>query len=106
MVPYRGSLYKGPHGRKSAIRARDVERDTSFPTLQASVMNPATGKDFEQHFVNQLGEGMPVFSGPRTQRGYGLGHVLRHIGKSAVPIIKHAGKEAIKKGIETVVEDL
>ena len=69
-------------------------------------MNPATGKDFEQHFVNQLGEGMPVFSGPRTQRGYGLGHVLRHMGKSAVPIIKHAGKEAIKRGIETVVEDL
>ena len=67
-------------------------------------MKAITGKGFEDHYVNQLGHGMTVFSGPRTQRGYGLGHIIRGAARSAMPLLIHAGKEALKKGAIELIE--
>ena len=69
-------------------------------------MKPVMGKDFEDYYVKQLGQGMPVFSGPRSQRGYGLGHVFRSVARSATPLLKQAGKQALKKGVSVLVKGI
>lgn len=53
--------------------------------------------------MKQLGYGVPVYTGAAYQRGYGLGHTLKNIVRSATPLLKHAGKEALKTGISTLV---
>ena len=55
---------------------------------------------------HQTGHGMPVFSGARYQRGYGLGHVVKGLFRSAVPLLKKAGSRALKSGMETVVSGI
>ena len=55
---------------------------------------------------HQSGHGMPVFSGARYQRGYGLGHVVKGLYRSAVPLLKKAGTRALKSGVETIVSGI
>ena len=63
----------------------------------------SSNKDFEDYYLSQAGNGVPVFSGPRTQRGHGLGSVLGGLFKSASPLLKQGakllGKHALKTGI-------
>ena len=44
---------------------------------------------------------LPVFRGTRTQRGYGLGSMLKGMLRSAIPFLKEGGKVLGKKALQT-----
>ena len=67
-------------------------------------LRPITGEGFEDYYVNQIGHGMPVFTGAAMQRGHGLGNILRGLFKVAVPLIKTIGKSALKKSVPILKE--
>lgn len=50
---------------------------------------------FEDYYVNQAGNGMPVFQGARGQRGHGFGSVLGGLFRSAMPMLKRIGKQGL-----------
>ena len=52
------------------------------------------------------GHGMPVFAGASYQRGYGLGHVMKNMARMATPILKKAGKQALKAGLSVIAESV
>ena len=52
---------------------------------------------FEDYYVQQAGRGMPVFTGARHQRGYGLGNVIKGVFRSAVPLLKQAALTGFKE---------
>ena len=54
---------------------------------------------YEQYYADQCGSGMNVFQGARGQRGHGLGSVLSGLFRSALPMIKNFGKQALQTGI-------
>ncbi len=51
---------------------------------------------------SKLGK-VPVFTGPRSQKGYGLGGILGGLSRSAMPLIKQGaktlGREVFNTGI-------
>jgi len=53
---------------------------------------------FTDYYVNQAGGSMPVFQGSRRQRGHGFGSVLSGLFRSAVPMLKRIGKQALTTG--------
>lgn len=59
---------------------------------------------YEDYYLNQSGNGMPIFQGARTQRGHGLGSVLSGLFRSAWPMIqtgaKALGKQVLKTGMQ------
>lgn len=59
---------------------------------------------YEDYYLAQSGNGLPVFQGSRGQRGHGLGSMLSGLFRSAVPMIKRGlatfGKHALKTGLE------
>src|SRR4051812_33473332 len=59
---------------------------------------------YEDYYMQQSGSGLPVFQGPRGQRGNGLGSTLCDLFRSAVPMLKRGlatfGKHALKTGLE------
>jgi hypothetical protein len=59
---------------------------------------------YEDYYLRQSGNGLPVFQGSRGQRGHGLGSMLSGLFRSAVPMIKRGlatfGKHALKTGLE------
>jgi hypothetical protein len=50
---------------------------------------------YEEYYVNQAGNGMPVFQGSRGQRGHGFGSVLGGLFRSAMPMLKRIGKQGL-----------
>src|SRR5207247_9685471 len=50
------------------------------------------------YYVNQAGGSLPVFQGSRGQRGHGFGSVLSGLFRSAVPMLKRIGKQALTTG--------
>lgn len=66
---------------------------------------------YEDYYVNQSGNGVPIFEGYRGQRGHGLGSILSGFFRSAMPLLKRGlkilGKEALRTGarIATDVAD-
>ena len=56
---------------------------------------------YEDYYVRQVGEGLPVFVGARVQRG--LGSLFGGLIRSAMPLIKRGalalGKGALKTGL-------
>ena len=46
----------------------------------------------EEYYSNQVGNGLPVFSGSRVQKGHGIGSLLSGLVRSAVPLIKRSAK--------------
>ena len=50
------------------------------------------------YYVNQAGGSFPVFQGSRGQRGHGFGSVLSGLFRSAVPMLKRIGKQALTTG--------
>ena len=62
-----------------------------------------SSKHYEDYYVGQVGRGHPVFTGPRYQRGYGLGGILGGLFRSAMPLLKQGaktlGREAIRAGV-------
>lgn len=61
-------------------------------------------RDYENHYLQQVGNGLPVFRGARVQKGHGLGNVLGGLFRSAMPLLKKGvkslGKEALRTGVE------
>ena len=59
---------------------------------------------YESYYTNQSGNGLPVFSGSRGQRGHGLGSILGGLFRSALPMLKRGlaafGKHALKTGLD------
>ena len=60
-----------------------------------------------KNFYSQTGAGyIPIFSGTKTQMGYGLGSIFGGLLKSALPIIKRGaisiGKTDLKHGLNLV----
>ena len=53
----------------------------------------------EQYYADQCGNGMNVFQENRGQRGHGLGSVLSGLFRSALPMIKNFGKQALQTGL-------
>jgi hypothetical protein len=57
---------------------------------------------YRDYYVNQAGTGLPVFTGSRGQRGHGIGSVLGGLFRSALPMLKRVGKQAIRTGSKIV----
>jgi len=59
---------------------------------------------YEDYYVKQSGNGMPVFHGARMQRGHGLGSILSGLFRRAWPVIqsgaKAFGKQFLKTGLQ------
>ena len=53
---------------------------------------------FTDYYVNQAGGALPVFQGSRGQRGHGFSSVLSGLFRSAVPMLKRIGKQALTTG--------
>ena len=54
---------------------------------------------YTDYYVNQAGNGaIPVFQGTRGQRGHGFGSVLSGLFRSAMPMLKRIGKQALTTG--------
>jgi len=59
---------------------------------------------YENYYVNQSGNGLPVIMGYSGQRGHGLGSLLSGLFRRAMPLLKGGlatfGKHALKTGLE------
>jgi hypothetical protein len=59
---------------------------------------------YEDYYVQQSGNGMPVFQGARMQRGHGVGSFLSGLFRSAWPLIqtgaKAIGKQVLRTGLQ------
>ena len=59
---------------------------------------------YEQYYLNQAGNGYPVFAGSRMQRGYGLGSIFSGLFKAATPLLKRGAKALGKQALSTGME--
>lgn len=59
---------------------------------------------YEDYYMAQSGNGVPIFQGSRGQRGHGLGSMLSGLFRSAVPILKRGlaafGRHALRTGAQ------
>jgi hypothetical protein len=58
----------------------------------------ASSGTYEDYYVNQAGSGLPIFQGSRGQRGHGVGSVLGGLFRSALPMLKRVGSQALRTG--------
>lgn len=60
-------------------------------------------QEYIDYYLNQSGYGLPVYSGTRIQRGYGLGGFFASLFRSALPLIKRGakvvGRELLRTGV-------
>ena len=63
-----------------------------------------TGQGFTNYYLNQLGNGMSIYSGSAMQRGHGIGNILRGLLRVATPLIKTMGKQALRKSAPILKE--
>ena len=61
-------------------------------------------KLFEDYYLNQAGNGYPVFTGSRIQRGHGLGSLFSGLFKAATPLLKRGAKALGKQALTTGME--
>ena len=61
-------------------------------------------RSYEQYYADQCGNGMNVFQGARGQRGHRLGSVLSGLFRSALPLIKNLGKQALQTGLNVATD--
>ena len=59
---------------------------------------------YEQYYANQCGSGMNVFHGSRGQRGHGLGSMLSGLFRSALPMLKNFGRNALQTGLNVATD--
>ena len=62
----------------------------------------SSGKAYENYYLRQSGRGLPVFYGARSQKGHGLGNMLKGLWRHATPLLKDAGRQALKTGLSVV----
>lgn len=117
MVRYRGIGYKRRCWTQSVIRTREGAGDTSLQTstfhaFPLSSSNMAVQrrerycchpKQYDDYYANQMGHGMPVFTGARLQRGHGLGNVLSSVLRMAMPLVSGAMTLA-RQGLKTALK--
>lgn len=58
-------------------------------------------KLYDDYYGQQVGHGLPVFTGGRSYRGHGLGSLLAGIGRAVVPLLKRGGQALLKEGART-----
>ena len=56
---------------------------------------------FENYYVNQCGNGLPVFYGSRTQRGHGIGSIFSSLFRTVFPLLKRVGPALGRKALQT-----
>ena len=59
---------------------------------------------YETYYLNQAGNGYPVFAGSRMQRGHGLGSIFSGLFKAATPLLKRGAKALGKQALSTGME--
>ena len=59
---------------------------------------------YEQYYANQCGNGMNVFQEACGQRVHGLGSVLSGLFRSALPMIKNFGRNALQTGLNVATD--
>jgi hypothetical protein len=63
---------------------------------------------YEDYYMTQSGNGLPIFEGYRGQRGHGLGSILSGFFRSAFPIFKRGlslfGREALRTGAKIATD--
>ena len=68
----------------------------------------ASRQMYEDYYVSQSGNGLPVFEGYRGQMGHGLGSMLSGFFRSAVPFLKRGlaflGKQVLRTGAKVAVD--
>ena len=57
---------------------------------------PANVSTYDRHFADQTGGG-----GINVFRGHGIGNILGGLFRSAIPVLKSAGKSILKTGAQT-----
>jgi hypothetical protein len=59
-------------------------------------------RSFENYYLNQCGNGLPVFQGTRMQRGSGIGSIFAGLFRSVMPLLKRIapviGRRALLTG--------
>jgi len=72
--------------------------------MSPKVSHSGDAKAYEHCYVNQAGNGMPLFAGAQQQKGDGLGGVLASIGRAVMPLFKSGssaiGREAVRSGMQ------
>ena len=53
------------------------------------------------YYVNQCGDGVPVFYGSRTQRGHGIGSIFSSLLRTVFLILKRVGPALGRKALQT-----
>ena len=53
---------------------------------------------YQNYCLNQVGHGLPYFSGAKYQQGYSLGNIFSSIAKTVLPLVK-SGAKAIGKQV-------
>ncbi len=69
--------------------------------MRVSYCCDADKRAYEQYYVGQSGNGLPVFYGSRTQRGHGIGSLFSGLFRSIFPILKRVAPIVGKKALET-----
>ena len=65
-----------------------------------------SGKPYEDYYLQQAGNGLPAFAGSSFQKGHGVGNLLKGLWRYATPLLKKAGKQALKTGISVVASGI
>ena len=65
-----------------------------------------SGKPYEDYYLQQAGSGLPAFAGSSFQRGHGVGNLLKGLWRYATPLLKKAGKQALKTGVSVVASGI
>ena len=59
---------------------------------------------YQNYYLNQVGHGLPYFSGVRYQQRYGLGNIFSSITKTVLPLVKSGskaiGKQVLRNGVD------
>lgn len=59
---------------------------------------------YDEYYLNQAGNGLPVFIGTKVQRGHGIGNLLSGLFRAATPLLKKGamalGKHALRTGMQ------
>jgi hypothetical protein len=59
---------------------------------------------YEDYYINQAGNGVPIFQGSRGQRGHGFGSILGGLWRSALPLLKRIGRHVLRTGARVATD--
>ncbi len=59
---------------------------------------------YEDYYLEQVGSGLPAFTGARMQRGHGLGNIFSGLVRAVMPLVKSGVKALGKQGVQTGIQ--